>query len=222
MLSILRTRFGIPGVISVLALVFAMLGGAYAATDSGSGHATASAKKGPRGPRGPRGKQGPVGPAGPVGPVGPAGAKGDPGTPGANGKEGPEGPEGPEGKEGPEGSPWTAGGTLPSGETETGSWTTSSTANPISISFNLPLTAAPTVEFHGEASYEGNPGDNCPGKNSEPLAKKGFLCFYSEAFFGEYITTAGFPHAFPSGVVSRFEEKEGILFGLGTWAVTAP
>jgi hypothetical protein len=51
MFSTLRTRFGIPGVISVMALVFAMLGGAYAANSpSGGGKATASAKakKGPR------------------------------------------------------------------------------------------------------------------------------------------------------------------------------
>jgi hypothetical protein len=61
MLSPLRNRFGIPGVISVIALVFAMLGGAYAASNSNDdGKATASAKKGPRGPRG---KPGPPGPA---------------------------------------------------------------------------------------------------------------------------------------------------------------
>jgi len=51
MLSPLRNRFGIPGVISVIALVFAMFGGAYAASNSGdgptaSGKATASAKRG--------------------------------------------------------------------------------------------------------------------------------------------------------------------------------
>src|SRR3954453_7338957 len=53
MLSPLRNRFGIPGVISVIALVFAMFGGAYAATNGGDGaKATASAKQGPPGPRG--------------------------------------------------------------------------------------------------------------------------------------------------------------------------
>ena len=45
MFSTLRNRFGIPGVISVIALVFAMFGGAYAASNSsGGGKATASAK----------------------------------------------------------------------------------------------------------------------------------------------------------------------------------
>jgi len=87
MFSPLRNRFGIPGVISVIALVFAMFGGAYAATNSG-GKATSSAKakKGPRGPRGPKGDTGPVGPAGPAGPKGDTGANGSNGSPGADGK----------------------------------------------------------------------------------------------------------------------------------------
>lgn len=86
MLSPLRTRFGIPGVISVIALVFAMFGGAYAATNDG-GHATASAKGKP-GPRGKTGKTGPAGPAGPQGPAGPAGANGKDGANGSNGTNG--------------------------------------------------------------------------------------------------------------------------------------
>lgn len=89
MFSTLRTRFGIPGVISVMALVFAMFGGAYAASNSsGGGKATASKTKVKKGPRGPRGA---TGPAGPQGPAGPAGAKGDTGAqgnPGAAGKDG--------------------------------------------------------------------------------------------------------------------------------------
>ena len=146
MVTTLRTKFGIPGIVSVIALVFAMLGGAYAADNSGDDSkatASAKAKKGPRGPRGPRG---PVGPAGPAGPQGPAGPKGETGAAGANGKDGaagptgatgpigPAGPTGPAGATGatgatgaagpagPKGDPWTAGGTLPSGETETGAW----------------------------------------------------------------------------------------------------
>ena len=91
----LRTRFGIPGVISVIALVFAMFGGAYAASNSsGGGKATASAKakQGPRGPKGPAGPAGPAGLAGPAGAVGPkgdagaVGPKGDPGAAGASGQ----------------------------------------------------------------------------------------------------------------------------------------
>src|SRR4051794_13200366 len=88
MFSTLRNRFGIPGVISVIALVFAMLGGAYAASNSSGGGkaaASAKAKKGPRGPKGPKGDTGPAGPAGPAGPVG---AKGDAGAAGTNGTNG--------------------------------------------------------------------------------------------------------------------------------------
>jgi hypothetical protein len=91
----LRNRFGIPGVISVIALVFAMLGGAYAASNSsGGGKATASAKakKGPRGPKGA------TGPAGPAGAQGPAGANGKDGSNGSNGSAGAQGSQGLPGK----------------------------------------------------------------------------------------------------------------------------
>ncbi|MET0307059.1 MAG: hypothetical protein ABW196_12655 [Solirubrobacterales bacterium] len=92
MLSPLRNRFGIPGVISVIALVFAMFGGAYAATNPGGGSSTAtSSAKGKPGPRGKPGKPGPAGPQGPAGPAGPAGAKGDTGAAGANGSNGTNG-----------------------------------------------------------------------------------------------------------------------------------
>jgi hypothetical protein len=151
MFSTLRTRFGIPGVISVMALVFAMFGGAYAASDSsGGGKATASAKakKGPRGPKGATGAAGPQGPAGPAGPKGDAGAAGSNGAPGSSGasvtiaklnpgnancpeggtefKVGSGAPafacNGEEGQQGEQGSPWTAGGTLPPKSTETGTY----------------------------------------------------------------------------------------------------
>jgi hypothetical protein len=91
MFSTLRNRFGIPGVISVIALVFAMLGGAYAASsDNGAGKATASAKakRGPRGPKGPAGPAGPQGAAGIKGDTGPKGDKGDKGDTGNTGANG--------------------------------------------------------------------------------------------------------------------------------------
>ena len=113
MFSTLRTRFGIPGVISVIALVFAMFGGAYAASNSSnSGKATASAKG--KGKPGPRGKTGKTGPAGPQGPAGPAGAKGDAGAPGSNGTNGAPGADG----KSVTGEPITAPGAC--GETTTG------------------------------------------------------------------------------------------------------
>ncbi len=91
MFSTLRTRFGIPGVISVMALVFAMLGGAYAANNSsGGGKATASAKA-KKGPRGPKGATGPAGPQGPAGAQGAPGANGKDGSNGSNGSNGASG-----------------------------------------------------------------------------------------------------------------------------------
>jgi hypothetical protein len=88
MFSTLRNRFGIPGVISVIALVFAMFGGAYAASNSsGGGKATASAKT-KKGARGPKGETGPIGPQGLPGPTGPVGPKGDKGDPGEQGSTG--------------------------------------------------------------------------------------------------------------------------------------
>jgi hypothetical protein len=90
MLQTLRTRFGIPGVISVIALVFAMAGGAFAANNlaSSSGSKASASAKGKPGPRGPRGKTGKPGPAGPQGP---AGSKGDAGAPGSAGAAGANG-----------------------------------------------------------------------------------------------------------------------------------
>ena len=62
----IREPFGKAGlIVGIVALVFAMLGGAYAATNNGGGKATASAKGKP-GPAGKPGKTGPAGPAGPL------------------------------------------------------------------------------------------------------------------------------------------------------------
>jgi hypothetical protein len=94
----LKEPFGKAGlIVAAIALVFAMLGGAYAATGGSSGKATASAKQGKQGPRGKTGKTGPAGPAGPAGaqgPGGPAGAKGDAGAAGSNGTNGTNGTPG--------------------------------------------------------------------------------------------------------------------------------
>lgn len=87
----LREPFGKAGLtVAVIALVFAMLGGAYAASSNSGGKATASAKA-KRGPRGPRGA---TGPAGPAGPQGSAGANGKDGSNGSNGSNGAPGAPG--------------------------------------------------------------------------------------------------------------------------------
>ncbi len=146
-----RFRIAPSTVIAVIALVFAITGGAFAATNAGSSSANhaiarvaakskAKAKTGPRGPAGPAGKQGAQGPAGSAGAQGATGAqgaggaKGDAGAKGETGAEGPEGPEGETGRQGAQGNtgsqgpqgvpgqPWTPDNVLPSGATETGTW----------------------------------------------------------------------------------------------------
>jgi hypothetical protein len=207
MFSTLRTRFGIPGVISVIALVFALFGGAYAASNSsGSGKATASAKA-KKGPRGPKGATGPAGPAGAQGPAGPAGAKGDAGANGSNGAAGPTGPTGAAGAKGATGATGAAGApgapgatgatgfsgfteTLPPGKTETGVWSISAYGFPPGtevfspISFSIPLEEASEKSFVlSMEEVDNQEGEGfeagCTGTAAEPVAPQGTLCVYT-------------------------------------------
>jgi hypothetical protein len=273
MFSTLRTRFGIPGVISVIALVFAMFGGAYAASNSsGGGKATASAAKGKPGPRGKTGKTGPAGPAGPAGAVGPAGPKGDTGAAGSNGIAGspgksviatpePEsancleggtafevqgsgvetfacnGLEGEQGEAGEEGSPWTAGGTLPPGATETGTWGGSFTNEDLlPATFSIPL-AAPITDLPSHAPVVPPDGNNAncddgvapPASASNPEADPGYFCVFVGGFTsGGSVLLVANP-ASPS-LEAGASKAGGLLevgssgadVGWGTWAVTAP
>jgi Collagen triple helix repeat (20 copies) len=102
----MKTHLNASTLVAIAALVFALTGGAFAATGggiSGGGHATLTAsaakskakpktKTGPRGPVGPKGAtgatglQGPAGALGPAGPTGPAGPEGKQGNAGTNGK----------------------------------------------------------------------------------------------------------------------------------------
>ncbi len=149
-------------------------------------------KRGPRGKRGPKGKPGNDGAQGPQGDPGPKGEKGDTGAPGKDGNDGKSvsvspysgsecaEAEGEEGAEftndsgtayacnGKEGSPWTAGGTLPEGATETGSWfgvtNGSGELKLASISFPIPLQAPLTPTASGAPSFVISPGVNeCSG-----------------------------------------------------------
>jgi hypothetical protein len=152
MLSFVRRRMTFANVAMTVALVFAMSGGAFAAgkflitsTKQISPKVLRSlqGKVGPAGAAGAQGPAGALGPSGPQGPAGPGGAAGAPGAKGENGasvtsaviakssatceKQGGSEFTVAEGKKttvcnGKEGSPWTDGGTLPSGRTETGVW----------------------------------------------------------------------------------------------------
>ncbi len=245
MFSILKNRFGVPGVIAVIALVFAMIGGAYAANDNGNATASAKAKKGPRGPRGPKGPKGDTGPAGPAGAAGPAGpaglkgangadgAKGDTGAKGSNGAAGAKGATGAAGATGatgPEGSPWTAGGTLPSGETETGVWQTSPQAEPgtVSVQVSLPIPLETALaggggednQFIFLAAGEGGT-EKCPGTLQDPQAAPGSVCIYtlSESEAAPLDVVFG-PTKSGASMLYSISEVGG--FATGSWAVTAP
>jgi hypothetical protein len=125
MFSVVRRRLSYANVVATFALVFAMSGGALAASKyliTSSKQIKPSVFASLKGKAGANGAQGPAGAAGPQGPSGPTGAQGPAGTKGEAGPEGKEGKEGKVGKAGLPGEPWTVGGTLPEGKTETGTW----------------------------------------------------------------------------------------------------
>jgi hypothetical protein len=219
MFSMFRNRFGIPGVIAVVALVFAMFGGAYAANHPG-GKATASAKA-KKGPRGPRGKTGPAGPTGPQG------------LPGANGKDGAAGPAGPTGPAGATGPTGPTGTTLPSGMTETGVWGARGPEGLSSlltwISFPLRLPSEPTFHFV-ECGFTCTPTAECPSTLvSEPEAEPGQLCVYMTEGANVNVNV---PPTSLSGINPDTKSGRGMSFSskeeesgervFGSYAVTAP
>jgi hypothetical protein len=272
MFSRIRMRLTYANIVATFALVFAMSGGAYAAGKflvtstkqiKPSVLSQLKGKAGHAGAPGAAGPAGAVGPAGPVGPQGAAGAKGEngkDGTPGANGesvtntklnagnatcKEG-----GAEFKVGSgaathacNGSPWTAGGTLPEGAMETGTWGFGKLTAPgkqtfipvasFSIRLKAPLDSAHVHYINQKDMEEPEAGVEvqskaCSGNLEEPTATSGSLCIYSggltviEAFGSAGIfpprgleeAGAGVTGAFM--VVTLGEGSEGH----GTWAVT--
>jgi hypothetical protein len=190
----IREPFGKAGlIVAMIALVLALTGAAFAA-----GGLTAKEKKEVKTiakslvGTGPAGAQGPAGPAGSQGAAGAQGAPGAAGTGVTNAVE----PKGTHCKEGGtkfegtsvtyacNGSPWTAGGTLPSGQIETGTWAGmigSQGASILPISFPIPLpgeieNANVHVMKEGEEGGEGCTG----GTASTPTVgiEKGTLCIY--------------------------------------------
>ena len=236
MLSFARRRLTYANVAMTVALVLAMSGGAFAAgkflitsTKQISPKVLKSlqGKAGRTGAAGAQGPAGPAGPAGPQGPVGPGGAAGAPGAKGENGvsvtsaavakssstcnKQGGSEFTSATGKtaacNGAEGSPWTAGGTLPSGKTETGVWHvgpfkirtepgnfTTEGGTEAAASFSIPLAAplgaghAHFINSNGKESTNGaeevTPTECGSAIGSEvnasnPQAKPGNLCVYA-------------------------------------------
>jgi hypothetical protein len=228
--------------------------------------AQTEAKKlaGKTGATGATGATGPAGAPGASGPAGAPGAKGDTGSPGSAGTPGKNGADGRsvesipasstecggnggtilevegsgESHEICNGSPWTVGGTLPKGKSETGAWTVgTATAEGkpyASLSFNIPLasTAGTTAHFinaEGEEEiFSGPTGPKpaaCPGTGANPTALPGDLCIYEQLRSGPAGSGEGLGFEAPQlktvGAVMEFFAEPG-GFAYGTWAVTAP
>ncbi len=205
MFNAIRRSFSVPTAVAVVALVFAMTGGAFAAKDYVAGPAKASKKhanRGPRGARGPRGPQGPAGPKGDTGPRGETGPKGD------------------------TGAPWTAGGVLPSGKSLGGTWIApigpeiafGKGSGGTSISFGLPLSTLPDVVVVKKDQEGIEHAAQCPGSVSAPLAAPGELCLYTGQEAGLEVQ-AVIPA--PVGAILSFSGN-ALSGNGGTWAVTAP
>jgi hypothetical protein len=261
----LTEPFGKAGlIVGILALVFAMLGGAYAATGgSGGGKATASAKA-KQGKQGKPGKTGPAGPQGPAGPAGPAGAKGDAGAAGTNGTNGAPGESvtitpissGCNGGAGTKFKNATGEGkacngttgfteTLPSGKTETGTWTLGPnvkgnepfvmrTALSLPIPLAAPIEAANVIIFEGTTIPAGCSGTVNSVFISNLKADSGNLCVWDGVTpgFAEPIAASelqvhnqedsGFAFGTHGGVLTTSAAVAEFSYAEGIWAVTAP
>lgn len=219
----------------------------------------ATGTTGPAGPAGPAGPTGATGSGGPQGPQGPAGANGTNGEPGASVTSRTLGdnqggcPEG--GSEftaasgtskacnGKEGSPWTAGGTLPPGSTEKGTWSVLYTATAAgqpgssAISFTIPLKAEPEVHYitAGEQGFGGGPvapsieEGRCKGTFEAPEAASGNLCVFAqvdntnvgEFLYGGVAPIGHFVGTSSAGTVFAADSiAAGEVSALGTWVVT--
>ncbi len=118
MFSGIRRRATYANVVATLALVFAMSGGALAASRyliTSTKQIKPSVLAQLKGAKGARGVNGAIGPQGPQGPAGPAGSgeKGATGAPGGQGPVGPAGPPGGTGERGPQGEKGASGDVRP-------------------------------------------------------------------------------------------------------------
>lgn len=235
MIRFIKKRLSYANIAVTAALVFAMAGGAFAAS---GGHASSAKHKHKHkdyvitsttqvSPKVLKALKGNVGPAGPVGEKGAAGEKGAQGAPGKDGTNGTNGADGvsvtgvtaspaecaaggvkytsASGSSavcnGKEGSPWTAGGTLPSKKSETGTWiSTSATKGNVDAAVGFPLRLEAALE-EGEVHYILRNGKEskinltngkfeevaqsaCPGSAVEPSAEPGNLCVYESFSHG--------------------------------------
>jgi hypothetical protein len=245
MFHAIRTRINATTVVAVLALVFAMTGGAYAAkkylitstkqiSPSVLKSLRGKAAVGAAGAQGAPGVQGAQGPAGPAGAAGGNGAKGETGPAGAKGEKGATGAAGAKGATGATGTTGFTK-TLPKGATETGAWAALETSAGFQqftpISFAIPLAAPGQAFFLTPVQIEKEEGPGfdagCTGSVQEPTAPAGILCVYAfelENVSKGFIVFAGEPGYQRTGTVLRLETEVELsqALGNGSWAVTAP
>jgi len=230
MRDLVRRHVNPTAAIAVLALFLAMSGGAWAAHRyivTSTGQIKPSVLKQLRGAAGARGLPGAAGAQGPQGPQGAPGKDGAPGRDGTPGKDGNEGREGHTG--------FTE--TLPSGKTETGTWTVNvpTTAAEgitfVSIGFAVPLAGGGEAVFLNASETAGEVGTGgCAGTVAEPAAPAGKLCIYTEEEEVEKPTSAPktdfseeLGHYGKPGTFLEFGLKTGgSASARGSWAVTAP
>lgn len=240
-MAFLRNRFGVPGVLSVIALVLAMAGGAYAAkkyTITSTKQIKPSVLKSLKGKQGPAGPAGAAGAKGDAGPKGDTGAKGDRGEPGQPGEPGQgtttksfTGSKGTctNGQGGVEVSSASAPSyvcngqsgfteVLPSDETETGVWSFTIPAEgnaTTPLSFNIPLEED-LGELGGEFVKPNETTANCKGTFEVPTAEPGFLCVYASVLIGGGANTATFGFLDPSKGFASGVGPTGTLLNVTT------
>jgi hypothetical protein len=243
-------RISASALLAVVALVFAMTGGAFAAKKY---LITSTSQIKPSVLKKLRGATGAPGANGAAGPTGPAGANGKDGTNGTNGLNGKDGINGTNGVSvtnaaipagdarcgqlggaefkvgagaatfacnGAEGSPWTAGGTLPPGETLKGHWAANWAVDStvaVPISFNIPLDAVPVIHYveGGDPAPAG-----CSGTFEEPEADPGHLCVFVALSLSSEEPSVALQAPDKFGAILGLNGKAGSVL-IGSWAVTA-
>ncbi|MGA9286638.1 MAG: hypothetical protein WBV85_14475 [Solirubrobacteraceae bacterium] len=233
-----RSHMTYANVVATLAMVFAMTGGAYAASKyliTSRKQIKPSVLASLKGKAGANGAPGATGPAGPTGPAGSAGSAGAKGEIGAVGPAGPTGPQGPEGKAGKSGQTGFTE-TLPKGKTETGTIAWADPTSGVSfqsISFNIPLEnsiplshvivfSGTTIPAHCQGVAQVEVMENL-------TAEEGYMCIWLQKGRGESPATGTVydPENIESASTGRYGAQleltklEEISTGWGVWAVTA-
>jgi hypothetical protein len=153
-------------------------------------------------------------------------------------------PRGATGAQGPKGDTGAAGpllDTLPSGKTLYGTYAilgdrsgSGNDRQAATISFQFPLTAAPTRAVFVPSGGSNPDATNCAGSATAPTATPGTLCVYegvrvntsssklcAVAATGGCGPSSGTSDRFGTSV-ETFAAADGVYISSGTWAVTAP